>query len=627
MATGITEATIEEIKSRIDLTELISSYGISIKTAGASKKACCPFHHEKTPSFHINETKGFYHCFGCGESGDAIKFVEKMEGLTFMEAVRKLAERCGVKIEEKADPEAGKRKRLYALMAELAEFYHRCLKVAKEATIAREYLAKRKLDEKAQDDFCIGYAPKGIVTILKWADKYGYTIEELVAAGVVIASDRPGDKGYHRFGGRLIFSIRDKQGRVVAFSARQLVASKNSGKYVNSPETAIFKKSKVLFGFDRAAGPIAKSAHHEVIVCEGQIDTIRLHISGFPIAVASQGTAFTEEHVKLLKRVADQVTLVFDDDAAGHKATIRTAGLFLNAEMPVRTVSLPEGDDPDSYLLKHPKHDFEALLKNAESIVLFQYRTCRLSEANPDSIDAIQRTTRKMLSTIAQAKSAVMRATMLKEASKLLGLPRAALDEELAKISAFSMPAAPVVKEVVAEEVMDDEVSWRSAKAFISPPIRETALCEFLLANEQSAEVKAMDSLIGEFLPLNILVHDLARGFVEAWRAGIASGEDRIVAWREMLDESARKWFDSLLVNQRRVMKSGESAAHVLEGFVQSLWCDYLIRKRGELVANSDDEAVRAKRFHWSSLIKEIPRLKWSKVKDIIRELMTEETK
>ena len=133
MAKGITEATVEEIKARIDLADLIASYGIQVKTAGASKKACCPFHHEKTPSFNINESKGFYHCFGCGESGDAIKFVQKMDGLTFVEAVKKLAEQCGVKIEEKEDPSAGKRKKLLALMAELAQFYHRCLLKMKEA--------------------------------------------------------------------------------------------------------------------------------------------------------------------------------------------------------------------------------------------------------------------------------------------------------------------------------------------------------------------------------------------------------------------------------------------------------------------------------------------------------------
>ena len=185
MAKGITDSTVEEIKARIDLADLIASYGIQVKTAGASKKACCPFHHEKTPSFNINDNKGYYHCFGCGESGDAIKFVQKMDGLTFVEAVKKLAEQCGVKIEEKEDPTAGKRKRLLALMAELAQFYHRCLLQTKEAEPARAYLKSRDLGPDVQESFLIGYAPNGISNILRWAEKYKYTPEELAEAGVI----------------------------------------------------------------------------------------------------------------------------------------------------------------------------------------------------------------------------------------------------------------------------------------------------------------------------------------------------------------------------------------------------------------------------------------------------------
>ncbi|MBR4938673.1 MAG: DNA primase, partial [Kiritimatiellae bacterium] len=461
MAKGITEATVEEIKARIDLSELISSYGIAVKRAGSSVKACCPFHHEKTPSFHINEGKGFYHCFGCGESGDAIKFVRKMDGLTFVEAVTKLAEQCGVKIEEtKDDPAAGRRKRLLALMAELAQFYRRCLLKAKEAQSARDYLKERELDERVQEDFLIGYAPMGMAPMVKWAEKYKYTLEELEEAGVIKPPCGRGDAGYNRFGGRLMFSIRDKQGRVVAFSGRQLVANKNSGKYVNSPETPIFRKSNVLFGFDRAAGNITKSAHCEAIVCEGQIDTIRLHACGFPVAVASQGTAFTEEHVALLKKVADQVVLVFDDDAAGRKATVRTARLFLAAEMPVRVVSLPEGDDPDSFLRKHPAEDFRKLLDNAESIMSFQVRAERAKEQNPDSVDAMARVSKEVLATVAASGSAVIRAGMVAEAAKLMGLPLAALNEELEKVkgeSARKPPFAPPPEEITADDYEGDD--------------------------------------------------------------------------------------------------------------------------------------------------------------------------
>ena len=433
MVQMLTDAVVEDVKSRTDLAELIASYGISLRRSGGRYSACCPFHHEKTPSFSIDAAKGFYHCFGCGESGDAITFVMKQEGLQFKEAVSKLASRCGIEIVETADAEAGLRKRLFALMAELAQFYRRCLGTLKEAQIARDYLAKRALGREVQEAFLIGYAPAGAAPMRKWAAKYGFTDVELDAAGVVTLPRGAGDAGYHRFAGRLMFPIRDRQGRTVAFSGRQLVENKNSGKYVNSPETPIFKKSQVLYGFDKAAGAIAKSPHREVICCEGQIDTIRLHTCGFTTAVASQGTAFTEEHARMIKRVADAAVLMYDDDAAGHKATVKTASMLLGMEMPVRVASLPDGDDPDSFLRTKGPEALQKIIDGAQSITAFQCRMEAAKEKNPGSIDAVSRITKAVVRTIAHCPSAVLRASMCAEAARLLSLPAAALGEEADK--------------------------------------------------------------------------------------------------------------------------------------------------------------------------------------------------
>ena len=629
-AHGITEALIEEVKARTDLSDLIASYGVVIKTSGGAKKACCPFHHEKTPSFNINDGKGFYHCFGCGESGDAIKFVQKMEGLTFVEAVRKLADQCGVKIEEKEDPAAERRKRLLALMAELAQFYHRCLLKTREAEPARAYLTSRDLGDEVRESFLIGYAPNGMSTILKWAEKYKYTVDELEAAGVIKPPRGPGDQGYHRFGGRLMFSIRDKRGRVVAFSGRQLVASKNSGKYVNSPETLIFKKSNVLFGFDKAAGNIAKSVHREAIVCEGQIDTIRLHISGFPVAVASQGTAFTEEHVKMLKKVADQVVLVFDDDAAGHKATIRTAGLFLAAEMPVRVVSLPGGDDPDSYLRAHPAEDFQKLLDGAESIMSFQVRAERTKETHPDSVDAMARITKAVLATIAQSKNAVIKAGMVGEAARLLGVPTAALNEELGKIkvveprnsrlpSPVSRPEDDVlpVDDLPEDDVSDEkDFAGETAATVIPPPPRELAFCAFLMANEYD---KTLDGTIGEFLPPRVFAHEFTVRFLEVWRAEVVGGEDLMRDFAEGLPEQERIWFESVLLNGGKTESSELASTDILQDFVRSLWADCLKRERGALPASGDPEAD-LRRMKISMDLKRLSSARWAVVKDMVRD-------
>ncbi len=626
MAQGIPDSTIEEIKTRTDLGELISSYGVQVRHAGSSLKACCPFHNEKTPSFVINPNKGFYHCFGCGESGDAIKFVMKMEGATFFEAARKLADQCGVKIETKEDPEAGRRKRLYALMAELAAFYHRCLRQTKEAELARDYLAKRDLSEAVQDDFLIGYAPSGIATILKWAEKYGYTSEELDAAGVIKPPTRPGDRGYHRFGGRLMFSIKDKQGRVVAFSGRQLVEKKNSGKYVNSPETPIFKKSNVLFGFDRAAGAITKSRSREVICCEGQIDTIRLHVCGFPTAVASQGTAFTEEHAKMIHRVSDAAVLMYDDDSAGRKATIKVARMLLAREMPVRVVSLPDGDDPDSFLRREGAPALKSRIDKAESIVSFQCRAERAKEANPQSIDAVSRVSKAILETIVSCPSAILRATMIDEAAKLLGLPVAALAEELSRTK--TPPPAPVADDAAeddfspppdeADAPLDEPIPGDVPERVTPPPARELALMEFLMANEYDQTV---DAMLGEFLPADVLSHDFTARFCAAWRDEVVSGEDRFAAFAEVLDPAPRGWFDAILLNAGKMQASGLPGADVMKEFVRALWCDELARRRGALPATGDAE-TDARRMKLSMDLKRLQQVKWSAVKDMIRTLM-----
>ena len=626
MAQAITDAVIEDIKSRIDLGDLIASYGVIVRHAGSSLKACCPFHNEKTPSFNINVAKGFYHCFGCGESGDAIKFVMKQEGLSFVEAVKKLAAQCGIEIEERADPEAGLRKRLYALMAELAQFYRRCLLKMKEASAAREYLAKRRLDEKAQEDFLIGYAPNGVAAMFKWAEKYRYTPEELEAAGVVKLPTRPGDLGYHRFGGRLMFTVRDRQGRVVAFSGRQLVEKKNSGKYVNSPETPIFRKSGVLFGFDKAAGEIARSPHREVICCEGQIDTIRLHVCGFKTAVASQGTAFTEEHAKMIKRVADAAVLMYDDDAAGRKATIRVAAMLLAMEMPVRVVSLPDGDDPDSYLCSHPASDLQALIDGAESIVSFQCRVERAKERDPGSIDAVSRTAKAVLSTIASCPSAILRATLVDEAAKKLGLPSAAMAEELSKTEARSVrreapsAAEPYEPESV-DRLPDDDgppVTGVDAASALPPPDREFALVGFLLANEYD---KNLAGVVGAMLPPSVFSHDFTRRFARVWLDEATDGEDLVAGFADALPMHERAWFDRALSESGRTGASGLGAEEILEDFVRAMWCARLSRDRGALPESDGDESV-ARRLKISSDLKRLRQASWGEVREMVTDIM-----
>ncbi len=632
MAQGITEAVVDDIKSRIDLGDLISSYGVAVKHAGSSLVACCPFHNEKTPSFNINVAKGFYHCFGCGESGDAIKFVMKQDGLSFVEAVKKLAAQCGIEIAERADPEAARRRRLYALMAEVAQFYHRCLGKMREAAPAREYLDKRRLDAKTQEDYLIGYAPSGMSGMKTWAEKYGYTLDEMEAAGLVIAPKNKGDSGYHRFGGRLMFSVKDKQGRVVAFSGRQLVENKRSGKYVNSPETAIFKKSNVLFGFDKAAGAIARSAHREAICCEGQIDTIRLHTCGFPTAVASLGTAFTEEHARMIKRVADAAVLMYDDDAAGHKASVKTGRILLAMGMPVRVASLPGGDDPDSFLCAHPAADLQAIIDASESIVAFQCRSERAKEANPGSIDAVRRVSKEVLLTIAACPSAVVRAALVDEAAKLLGLPSAALAEELDTLRREAPPPKP------AQEPRQDEDWYEPAVApenddagdrgprplALPPPEKEIAFMAFLTGNEYDSDLAAS---IGSLLPRQVFAHDLTRRFVEVWCDEVAKGEDLIGPFADSLPQEEREWLDKAISKQGNAEASGLGKEGVFAEMARFLWSAYIERELGAMPAVGDPE-TDARRIALSLTARAIKLSDWQNARQMILETMKgEQTK
>ena len=438
---GIDANTLAEIKARTNLADLIEEYGVSLRRQGSTAKACCPFHKEKTPSFAVNIDKGFYKCFGCGEGGDAITFVQKMEGLPFLEAARKLAERAGVPIVDRYDPQAKLRARLYQINQELAAFYQRCLAQTPAAQEARDYLMGRDLWGEATERFGLGYAPDLRGALLEWAKRHGFAPDELVAAGALAPPRRPGDGYYDRFHGRLTFPICDQQGRVIAFSCRLLREAKHTGKYVNSPETDIFKKAQTLYAYHLARPNIAKATPRRAIVCEGQVDVIRCHLCGFPTAVASQGTAFTAEHVALLRRCADAADLVFDGDRAGVKAALRTMGLFLAAGMPVRIVSLPPGEDPDSLLRGQGTDAFRACLDAAEDPAPYLVRRLREQEAAPDAMDATMRIAKAAVATVLDCPEPVLTARFLQDAADALRLPVATLTADIETLRADAAEA------------------------------------------------------------------------------------------------------------------------------------------------------------------------------------------
>ena len=607
----VSEQILEEIKARTDLCDLVSSHGVEVKRMRGGHWACCPFHHEKTPSFKIDENKGFYYCFGCQKHGDAIRFLMDMDGLSFMDAVSNLADKCGVRLDVADDPEYAMRKRLYAAMAGVAEFYRHSLERLSEAALARDYLASRDLAGDAARDFSIGYAPDGSAKILEWAKKNSFTPEELDAAGVVKLGSRPGEAPYHRFAGRLMFPIRDKQGRVVAFSGRQLVENKNSGKYVNSPETAIFKKSSVLFGFDRAAGNIARSPRREAIVCEGQIDTIRLHVSGFPVAVASQGTAFTQTHAKMLSRVADAAYLVFDDDAAGHKATVKTAALLLAEGMPVRAVSLPDGHDPDTFLRERGADAFRECLAGAESIVSYQIRTGRLAEERPDSVEAVARLAKNVIATVGGCPNAVMKAKMVDEAASLLKLPVAAVAEELSKTGAPRREASvPPPAPATPRETPQAVDAARAAR----PGSLEMSFMKFLFSSPRGEKIR---SEVAGLFPPGAFAHPFTRAFVAAWLKETAGDEAAFADFQCSLDSVSAPWLDEIIETAGSLAAAHSDETSAMREFARGVWRAKALAERDAIPARGGDGADM-KRLEYTLLAKRLATAPWEAAKDAI---------
>lgn len=384
MAGFLSDSTREQIRAASDIVEIIGGY-IPLKRAGASFTALCPFHREKTPSFHVNPHRQIFHCFGCHKGGDVFKFVQEYESLSFIEAVRRLAERARIPLEFDSSPGQQEARHLKDTLLQihdqLATRWQAALANDASGQIARDYLAKRGVSEEAVKLFRIGYAPEAWDDTVNWGRAKGYPAAVLEQAGLIVARDGGGH--YDRFRGRLMFPICDEQGRVIAFSGRVLSGDEKTAKYVNSPETPIFTKGKVFFGLDKSKRAILDEKF--AIICEGQLDLIACYMSGTKNMVAPQGTAFTPDHARILKRYTNEVVLCFDSDEAGQKAATRVYDLLLAAGLAIRVAVVPAPHDPDSYIKSAGGDAFQKLVRGAAGF--FDYYLDRLCATNNLSSD------------------------------------------------------------------------------------------------------------------------------------------------------------------------------------------------------------------------------------------------
>ena len=453
----IPSQTIEQIAAANDIVEVIGTY-FPLKRAGSTFKAICPFHQEKTPSFTVSPSRQTFHCFGCGAGGTVFRFVMDYEHLEFPAAVKKLAARVGIPvIEERGSSPAEEdrqheaRRALLQLHGEAAEWFHENLVKKEIGEPARKYLKGRGIDKRIAKDWGIGFAPESWDAFLSWALERGYQQRLLLESGLVARREEGGSdsKGYDRFRNRIMFPIHNDVGEVIAFSGRILDKEAEAAKYVNSPETPLFRKGRVLFGLHKTKRGLIEADC--AIVCEGQLDLITLFEAGIANVVAPQGTAFTEQQARILKRFVSEVVLCFDADAAGQKAAERSLDALLQNNLVVRVAEMPAGEDPDSMVRKRGREEFEKLVAGARDFFDWWIEG-ESSAADLSSLNAKMQLAQKLAETIGRVQDPMMRGEVANRASARIGVPRGDFERLLSKPSRerFSVDDGETRREVTA---------------------------------------------------------------------------------------------------------------------------------------------------------------------------------
>ncbi|MEE1226432.1 MAG: DNA primase [Bacteroidales bacterium] len=474
---------IEKIINAARIEEVVGSF-VELRKRGVNYIGLCPFHNEKTPSFNVNPAKGIFKCFGCGEGGDSVAFLMKHEHYTYPEALRWLANKYGIQIEEQVltqeeIAQQSERDRIYQINDFAQKYFQEILFSDIEGkSVGLSYLKERELEEDTIKRWGIGYCKETGDDFSKKALAKGFTKEELVNAGLSLVNSNDGSL-YDRFRGRVCFPIYNIGGRVLGFSARTLRTDKVKAKYVNSPESLIYSKGKVLFGLHLAKNEIVKQ--DECFLVEGNMDVVMMSQNAVTNVVATSGTALTEDQIRLIKRYTKNVTLLYDGDKAGIKATFKAVNLLLEQGLHVKTLLFPDNEDPDSFARKHTQDEFKDFIKtNAQNFIIYKTNLL-LAEAQNDPIKRAD-LTRDIVETIALIPDLLERNAYLQQCSKLLAVKEEILGAELAKILRNKATKEAFKQNVVVEETpqanepipstpivrTDNDVEYNKEKAIIS---------------------------------------------------------------------------------------------------------------------------------------------------------------
>jgi DNA primase len=508
-----TKDAIDRVRDAVDMVHLVSEK-TDLRRVGTRWTGLCPFHDERTPSFSVNAEEKLYYCFGCGEGGDAFKFVQQTEGLDFQESVELLAERSGVAVErEEDDPRAEQRRRrrerLLALLDRAAGFYATYLRESGEAAPARDYLASRGLSEKVLAEFRVGYAPSAWDRMLLGARQSGFSEEELVAAG--LAQRGRGGGLYDRFRGRVMFPLADARGRVLGFGARQMAEGRGP-KYLNTSENDLYHKGRQLFGIDVARREAMKTGRF--VVVEGYTDVLALHQAGIREAVAIMGTAMTQEQLAELAKVGDSnrrgtVFLALDADRAGREAMLRAARLAEDRGVDLRVIDMPEGTDPADLVNQEGAAAFTERMDRAGPMIEFQVRRV-LADADldtPSGRDQALGEARKLISAVPERTAT--RDALVREAADRLDVPVEYVMAAPVAGRAPGRPPAPVTDAAPAaalpQQMSAGEVALRAEREFLTRSLSSGELGHGYLSRPSDDQFssdllrRARDHLVAHF--------------------------------------------------------------------------------------------------------------------------------
>lgn len=424
---------IEEIKGRIDIADLVGSY-VRLQKAGANFKALCPFHNEKTPSFNVSPTRQIWHCFGCGMGGDIFEFIQKIDGVAFVDALKTLADRAGVELKREDPQFRTERNRQLALLEEAAKFFEGNLAVAPPSggTAAEEYLKNRGLTDDTIREFRLGYAPEEWRALSDYLKAKGFSASELLKSGLVVQSGREATSYYDRFRGRIMFPIFDYNGRVVAFGGRIYPEKNNEPKYVNSPETPLYNKSKILYGLNKSKQEILRTG--ECVLVEGYMDMIMSYQAGVRNVAAVSGTALTAEQLKPIKRLAEKLIVAFDVDSAGEGAAKRGIALALEQEFDVRVAGVLEAGlkDPADAAAKSPEIWLRAITASRHIAGFYMDSVLQKYKAvSPEAKRAFQKTVLPVIASLPELE----RAHWVREAGNILNIKEEAIWNALQRVS------------------------------------------------------------------------------------------------------------------------------------------------------------------------------------------------